>query len=172
MKLLLRLYDADSGAIEINGLPLGDYDIHRLRERIGIALQKPAVYSLSLRENIEAYRRASDAEIGDILKKTGLDAVLKKNGADVGSVLTREFDDKGVVLSGGEAQRLAIARVLCGDFGLLLDEPSSALDPLAEYELTKLIFDSSNKATTVLIAHRLSTVRDADGSMCSTAGRS
>ena len=77
--------------------------------------------------------------------------------------MTREFDDKGAVVSGGEAQKIGLGRLLAGEFGLLmLDEPSSALDPLAEYELAKLVFDKSRPATTIMIAHRLSTVVDAD----------
>jgi len=78
-------------------------------------------------------------------------------------VVSREFTEDGVVLSGGEAQRLTLARLFTGPFGLLvLDEPSSALDPLAEYKLMKVILDASNTATTIMIAHRLSTVRDFD----------
>ena len=77
--------------------------------------------------------------------------------------LTKEFDKDGIVLSQGETQKLGLSRLLYGDFGLLiLDEPSSSLDPIAEYELTKMIFNQSNKATTIMIADRLSTIRDAD----------
>ncbi len=119
MKLLLRLYDVDSGEVEINGKALREYNIHELRGRIGIAIQKPAIYSLSMRENIEAYNEASEIKIKEIIKLTGLDEVLEKNNADIDTLLTKEFDTEGVVLSGGEAQKLAIARVLCGDFGLL-----------------------------------------------------
>ena len=67
------------------------------------------------------------------------------------------------MLSGGEIQKIGISRLFTGEFGLLLlDEPSSALDPLAEYEMTKLILDSSNLSTTIIVAHRLSTIRGAD----------
>lgn len=79
------------------------------------------------------------------------------------TALTKEFDENGIMLSGGEEQKIGIARLLTGEFGLLLlDEPSSALDPLAEYEMTKLILDSSHFSTTILVAHRLSTVRGVD----------
>ena len=78
------------------------------------------------------------------------------------SEVTREFDDNGVVLSGGQIQKFGLAKLLHGEFGLLLlDEPSSSLDPIAEYELTKLIFEQS-RTTTIMVAHRLSTIRNAD----------
>ena len=112
-KLLLRLYDADGGTVQINGRPIADYDVSTLRGRIGIAFQQSRLYALS-------------------------------------------------VLSGGDAQRLCLTRLLHSEFGLLiLDEPSSALDPIAEYRIAKLIFDRS-PTTTVMVAHRLSTVVDAD----------
>ncbi|MDR2136167.1 MAG: ATP-binding cassette domain-containing protein, partial [Treponema sp.] len=92
-----------------------------------------------------------------------LNKILKKNNADYSTELTKEFDENGIMLSGGEVQKIGIARLLTGGFGLLLlDEPSSSLDPVAEYKMAKLIFDSSNRATTIMVAHRLSTIRNAD----------
>jgi ATP-binding cassette subfamily B protein len=76
--------------------------------------------------------------------------------------VSREFLEDGIMLSGGETQKLALARLLVGEFGLLiLDEPSSSLDPLAEYKMTKLMFEAST-TTTIMVAHRLSTIRYAD----------
>ena len=78
-------------------------------------------------------------------------------------MISREFTEDGIALSGGEAQKLMIARLFTGPFGLLiLDEPSSALDPLAEARLMNNLLDVSNTATTIMIAHRLSTVRNFD----------
>jgi ATP-binding cassette subfamily B protein len=89
--------------------------------------------------------------------------VLDKSGGSLDVQVSREFTEDGIILSGGEAQRVALARLFTGPFGLLLlDEPSSALDPLAEYKLMQVILDKSNTATTIMIAHRLSTVRDFD----------
>lgn len=77
--------------------------------------------------------------------------------------MTREFNEKGVLVSGGEAQKIALSRVISGEFGLLiLDKPSSALDPIAEYNIMKSIMSTANLTTTIIVAHRLSTVRDAD----------
>lgn len=163
-KLLLRLYDADSGEIRINGAGLREYDIHRLRRNIGVAFQEPQLYALTVRDNAEIYNVADDAVLRDVLAKVGLDIALD-------SEVTREFDDSGVMLSGGQSQKLGLARLLHGEFGLLLlDEPSSALDPIAEYELTRLIFKQS-RTTTIMVAHRLSSVRDADRIYLMDGGR-
>jgi len=98
-----------------------------------------------------------------IVETLGLNKILEKNNADFSTELTREFNENGIMVSGGEVQKIGIARLMTGHFGLLLlDEPSSALDPLAEYEMSKLILDRSNQSTTIIVAHRLSTIRHAD----------
>lgn len=154
-KLLLRLHDADGGTVQINGRPIADYDVSTLRGRIGIAFQQSRLYALSVRENMTAYADADDARLKSCLEEVGLRLSLDAQ-------VTKEFDENGAVLSGGDAQRLCLTRLLHSEFGLLiLDEPSSALDPIAEYRIAKLIFDRS-PTTTVMVAHRLSTVVDAD----------
>ena len=154
-KLLLRLYDADGGTVQINGRPIVDYDVSTLRGRIGIAFQQSRLYALSVRENMTAYADADDARLKSCLEEVGLRLSLDAQ-------VTKEFDENGAVLSGGDAQRLCLTRLLHSEFGLLiLDEPSSALDPIAEYRIAKLIFDRS-PTTTIMVAHRLSTVVDAD----------
>ena len=157
-KLLLRLYDIDNGQILYNGKPIGEWDVHELRKRVGIAFQDANLYALTLRENLQYYNpEASDERRRNALKTVGLDRL-----EDLDKTVSREFLEDGIMLSGGETQKLALARLLMDDFGLMiLDEPSSALDPLAEYKMTKLMFDVSN-TTTIMIAHRLSTIRDAD----------
>jgi ATP-binding cassette subfamily B protein len=173
-KLLLRLYEAHSGDILLNGKPIQSYDVHSLRDRVGISFQATNVYALTLRENLQIYRHADDKRLKEILEAVGLGRKFaeketpQEETADgacnpLDTELTCEFEEKGILLSGGEAQKLGLARLLAGDFGLiLLDEPSSALDPIAEYEMTKLMFSRVNATTTIMIAHRLSTVRDAD----------
>ena len=154
-KLLLRLYDADGGTVQINGRPIADYDVSTLRGRIGIAFQQSRLYALSVRENMTAYADADDARLKSCLEEVGLRLSLDAQ-------VTKEFDENGAVLSGGDAQRLCLTRLLHSEFGLLiLDEPSSALDPIAEYRIAKLIFDRS-PTTTIMVAHWLSTVVDAD----------
>lgn len=157
-KLLLRLYDTDEGMILYNGRPIGEWDVHELRKRVGIAFQDANLYALTLRENLQYYNPdASDEQRLNALKTVGLDRL-----DDLDKTVSREFLEDGIMLSGGETQKLALARLLIDDFGLvILDEPSSSLDPLAEDKMTKLMFSMSN-TTTIMIAHRLSTIRDAD----------
>lgn len=163
VKLLLRFYDPSSGQIRINGVDIKDYKPADLRGKIGVAFQNVNIYALSLAENIMLYNEADDDRLREILQKAGLERVLEKNHANLSTALTKEFDENGIMLSGGEEQKVGIARLLTGEFGLLLlDEPSSALDPLAEYEMTKLILDSSHFSTTIIVAHRLSTIRGVD----------
>ena len=162
-KLLLRLYDVNKGEILINGTNIKDYDIHQLRLNMGVVFQDVRVLAMSLRDNLTVYNDAPDEKLIEILDKVGLSEVLKKVDANLDTMVSREFTEDGIALSGGEAQKLMLARLFTDTFGLLiLDEPSSALDPLSEVNLMKNILDISNTATTIMIAHRLSTVRDFD----------
>lgn len=162
-KLLLRLYDVNNGEVLINGKNIKDYDIHQLRLNVGVVFQDVRVLAMSLRDNLTVYNNVSDEKLYGILEKVGLSGVLRKANGNLGAMVSREFTQDGISLSGGEAQKLMLARLFTDTFGLLiLDEPSSALDPLSEAKLMQNILDISNTATTVMIAHRLSTVRDFD----------
>jgi ATP-binding cassette subfamily B protein len=162
-KLLLRLYDAEKGAVLINGKDIREYDIHQLRLHTGVVFQDIRILAMSLRDNLTAYHEVSDDKLLEIIDRLDLKEILKKANGNLDTLISREFTEDGIALSGGEAQKLMIARLFTGSFGLLiLDEPSSALDPFAEVRLMKNILDVSNTATTLMIAHRLSTVRNFD----------
>lgn len=117
---------------------------------------------MTLAENMKLYRDVPNEKLARIIEKLGLSSVLEKFDGGLDAQVTKEFDKNGIVLSGGETQKLGLARLFTGQFGLLiLDEPSAALDSIAEYELNKVIMELRD-TTTIMISHRLSTVRDAD----------
>ena len=162
-KLLLRLYDITNGAVLVNGRNIKEYDVHQLRLKTGVVFQDIRVLAMSLRDNLTVYNDVPDEKLIDTLHKLDLTDVFKRTNENLDTMVSREFTEDGIALSGGEAQKLMLARLFTSSFGLLiLDEPSSALDPLAEVKLMQNILDVSNTATTVMIAHRLSTVRDFD----------
>lgn len=172
VKLLLRLYDPQSGDIAINGKSIKDYSLPALRRQIGVVFQDTHVYAMSFKENVELYRPVTSEDMPELIDKAQLRGMLQKNEGTPESLMTKEFDENGMVCSVGEEQKIGWARVLGGNFGLLiLDEPSSALDPIAEYEMNQLLFDSRSKATTIMVAHRLSTIRNADRIIVMDKGR-
>lgn len=163
-KLFLRLYDVDNGEIYVDGKNIKEYDVQELRKSIGIAPQTPNLYAMSLRDNMMLYNDCEmDKKLYEACEIFDINEVLIKANASIDKSLTREFEEDGIILSGGEVQKLALARLYINKFGLLiLDEPASSLDPLSEYKLNKIMFDQSTETTTIMIAHRLSNIRDAD----------
>jgi ATP-binding cassette subfamily B protein len=162
-KLLLRFYDPDQGNILINGIPINNYNLLDIRNKIGTAFQTSNVYAFPLSQNLRLYRNSDDTHLVSTINSLELTEKLKKTHSTLDTELTREFNQDGLMLSNGEIQKIGIGRIMNHDFGLLiLDEPSSSLDPISEYNLTNILYDQANKTTTILIAHRLSMVRDAD----------
>lgn len=166
VKLLLRLYDTSDGCIYINGMPISNIDIRELRKAIGVAFQQSHSYAESVRDNVVLYDTTSgisDDIIMESLNLFNLAHILSDNDVSLDTELSREFDKNGIELSGGQTQLLALSRLFIKKFGLvILDEPSSALDPLMEYNLNNTIMTKMNNVTVLIIAHRLSTIRDAD----------
>ena len=160
VKLLLRLYDPNEGVIEINGIDIRKLDTHRYREMVGVCMQEAPVFAFSIKENLSVY---SNNDITQSLGISGFDRVMKRRNATMDTLVTREFDDSGIVLSGGERHLMSLARVVGGKFGLIvLDEPTAALDPNAEALLMKHIMSKDNHKTVIVISHRLINIIDAD----------
>jgi ATP-binding cassette subfamily C protein len=158
-KLLCRLYDPSSGAIEVDGVDLRDLDVDSWRSRITAVFQDFVRFELSLRDNV-APSGAPEADIRAALADAGADAL-----ADLDTPLSKQYSG-GVDLSGGQWQRIALARSLCavrrGAGLVLLDEPTAQLDVRGEAAIFERVLRATSGVTTVLVSHRFSTVRHAD----------
>lgn len=166
VKLLLRLYDPDHGKILVNGIDIRDYDVEFYRKRIcSILMQNFQLFALTLYENVkmDLVDEEESANLDKAFSMVGLDDVIESLPSKGESDYSREFSDDGVVFSGGQRQKLALARVLLSDKKMvILDEPSSALDPKAESEFNELVFHMLSGRTIIIISHRLSTTKMAD----------
>jgi ATP-binding cassette subfamily B protein len=162
VKLLVGLYQANSGMVLYNGIPSEEIDPDELRSQIGFVTQETQLFSGTIRENLLFVRpEASDAECLDVLHRAAADSLLARASKGLDTVI----GEGGVKVSGGEKQRLSIARALLRRPKLLVfDEATSSLDSLTEEEITRTIRDVSQRADmmTILIAHRLSTVMHAE----------
>lgn len=162
VKLLVGLYAPQVGRILYNGMPGDRIDVDRLREQIGFVTQETQLFAGTIRDNLLFVRpEATDAECLAVLQRAACDSLLAR--ADRG--LDTTIGEGGIKVSGGERQRLSIARALLRRPRLLVfDEATSSLDSLTEEEVSRTIREvaAAREAMTILIAHRLSTVRHAD----------
>lgn len=158
--LLLRLYDPTGGKILIDGEDIRENTIKSHRDRFSAVFQDFQLFSCSVGENVALDENPQGDRVKDALFHSGFTKELK-NGID--SELLREFDDEGVMLSGGESQKVAIARAFYKNCPyIILDEPSANLDPIAEYNLNSAMMEAAANKTVIFISHRLSTTINAD----------
>ena len=159
-KLLCRLYDPTSGAIEVDGIDLRLFDVEAWRSRITAVFQDFVRFELTLRQNVDPGGTASDQDVRAALADAGADRL-----AELDTPLSKGYPG-GTDLSGGQWQRVALARALCavrrGSGLVLLDEPTAQLDVRGEAEVFDRVLAATRQATTILISHRFSTVRHAD----------
>lgn len=164
VKLLLRLYDAE-GEITYGGVKISDFALQEYRDAFSAVMQDFHLFALPVAENVLLRPRTQedDEVIIESLKKSGLYEKVKgfENGAN--TVMTKEFDPNGVQMSGGEQQKLAIAHVYSkSNRFVILDEPSSALDPIAEHEMYERMSEACRECGMIFISHRLSSAVSAD----------
>lgn len=158
--LLLRLYDVSEGEILIDGENIKNATVRSHRDRFTAVFQDFQIFSCSVGENVALDVDPDGDRVNEALSHSGFSKKLK-NGTD--TELLREFDDKGVMLSGGESQKIAIARAFYNQCPyIILDEPSANLDPVAEYKLNQSMLESAEDKTVIFISHRLSTTINAD----------
>ena len=158
-KLLCRLYDPQSGAIEVDGVNLRELSLESWRARVAAVFQDFTRFELPLRDNV------APSGAPDDIVQAALESAGAANLANLDTVLARGYEG-GTDLSGGQWQRIALARALCavkiGAGVVLLDEPTAQLDVRGEAEIFERILSATRHTTTILISHRFSTVRHAD----------
>lgn len=166
IKLLMRLYDPSEGRITLNDIPISEYKLEPYRELFGTVFQDYKIFSLSVTDNIllKDNITQNDNNIAiNAMKNSGIYEKIASLQNAERTILTREFDEKGAILSGGEYQKIAIARVFAKPCKIvILDEPSSALDPISEYEMYHTMINACKRKSTVFISHRLSSAVLAD----------
>lgn len=176
IKLLLRLYDPTSGVIRVNGIDIRSYNLRQYRELFATTFQDFAIFGMTVRDNVlmgrsftevtgedGAVTDKSDEVARTALEKAGAWEIVQElpNGLD--TIMTKEFDKDGAILSGGQSQKLAVSRTFAQPAPVkIFDEPSSALDPIAEYDLFQNIMKEADGHTLIFISHRLSSVKNCD----------
>lgn len=158
--LILRLYDVSGGSISIGGEDIRNVTAVSHRDRFSAVFQDFQLFACSAGENVALDATFDEDKVKTALKHSGFDKELKKG---VFTELLREFDDEGKMLSGGESQKIAIARAFYKNCPyVILDEPSANLDPIAEYNLNQAMIEAAQNKTVIFISHRLSTTVNAD----------
>ncbi len=177
IKLLLHFYEPCEGQILLNGIPLEEYDLNSLRKRFSSFFQKAANYAFTIQENI---RMSQVDKTGQAAEKSeqraeslsGVSAMISSMPDGRETFLTRAYSDNGVELSGGQNQKIALARMFYRDASvLILDEPSADLDPKAEYELFQSIRENCMEQSLIYVSHRLANVDLADEIIVMQEGR-
>lgn len=164
-KLLMRLYDVTEGEILYNGINIKEYDLLLYRERFASVFQDYRVFAMTVSENVLTEEVTEEnAQVAlNALKKAGVYEKINSLPNKENSILTKEFDPEGILLSGGETQKVTIARLFAKDFDIaVLDEPSSALDPVAESRMYDALLDGTRGKTVIYISHRLSSATRSD----------
>ncbi|MDF2935448.1 MAG: transporter related [Paenibacillaceae bacterium] len=163
IKLLCRLYDPTDGEITLNGIDIRKYDYAEYMSLLSVVFQDFRLFSFSLGQNVAAGVEYDSSKVESCVAEVGLweRYTAMEKGAE--SILYKDFDDSGIEISGGEAQKIALARALYKDAPfIILDEPTAALDPIAEYEIYSQFNTIVGDKTTIYISHRLSSCRFCD----------
>lgn len=160
IKLLCRLYDPTEGKILLNGIDIQEYDYHEYMQLFSVVFQDFKLLSFGLGQNVAGSMNADLDKAEQCLRDTGFGIRLDKLPHGLSTTLYKDFDEEGVDISGGEAQKIALARALYKEAPLLiLDEPTAALDPVAEFEVYNRMNQMIGEKSVVFISHRLSSCR-------------
>ena len=163
IKLLCRLYDPTEGEILLNGIDIKKYDYDEYMSIFSVVFQDFKLFSFSLGQNVAASVKYDRERVKACLEKAGFGARLQEMPEGLDTCLYKDFEERGVEISGGEAQKIALARALYKDAPfIVLDEPTAALDPVAEYEVYFKFNEIVGNKTAIYISHRLSSCRFCD----------
>lgn len=172
IKLLTRVYDPTEGRITINGTDIKEIPYRQYISHIGVVLQDFQLFAYSVKENIVFDKDYDENRLIKSIEKSGLGSKVDNLENGVDTVIFRELDDDGIEFSGGEGQKLALARAIYKNADLLvLDEPTSTLDPIAEYELFSNLSDIADNKTAIFISHRLSSTKFCDRIIVISSGK-
>lgn len=174
VKLLTGLYQPTKGKILLNGVDITTIKRDSLAHMMAPVFQETTFFPFSIGENIAMSLRANDnlERIDDIIKLVKMDEKIKTLPEGIQTILSRDLDDKGIELSGGESQKLSLARAIYKDNQVfILDEPTSALDAISEYEMYNNFNQITKDSTTIYISHRLSSTRFCDRIILLDKGR-
>ncbi|QAA33135.1 ABC transporter ATP-binding protein [Clostridium manihotivorum] len=163
IKLLSRLYEPNEGQILLNGIDIRKYDYEEYTRLFSIVFQDFRLFSFSLGQNVAASVEYDEDYAKEVLYEVGFEHRLKNMPKGLSTALYKNFEEDGVEISGGEAQKIALARALYRNAPIIiLDEPTSALDPIAEFEIYSKFNEIVGSKTTFYISHRLSSCRFCD----------
>lgn len=160
IKLLCRLYDPTEGEILLNGIDIRKFDYHEYMQLFSVVFQDFSLFSFSIAKNVATSEDYDAGRVRDCLIRAGFGEQLDSLKKGIETPIDKDYEDDGVLISGGERQKIAIARALYKDSPfILLDEPTAALDPLAEFEVYSAFNEMVGSKTAVYISHRLSSCR-------------
>ncbi len=163
IKLLCRLYDPNEGEILLNGINIKKYDYDEYMKLFSIVFQDFKLFSFTLGQNVATSINYNEESVKNVLEEAGLEKRLNAMPNGVQTPLYKDFDEDGVEISGGEAQKIALARALYRDAPIIiLDEPTAALDPISEFEIYSKFNEIVGTKTAFYISHRLSSCRFCD----------
>ncbi len=155
--LILRLYRPTEGRILMNGVDINTIPFDEYIKKFGVVLQDFCLFAYSVRENIAFDKELDEIKLKEVLEKSGLYNKVMSLPDGVNTSIYKDLDDAGIEFSGGDSQKMALARALYKNGSLvILDEPTSAFDPLAEYDFFKRLEELSEGKTTLFVSHRLS----------------
>ena len=170
ISLLQRFYEHETGTIKIDGVDIRNYSKQFVRDRIGVVLQKPFLFSTSIKDNIAYVKPDTHLdEVKESAKIASIQGIIEENFPESYDTLVGE---KGVTLSGGQKQRVTIARTLLKNPDVLvLDDSTSSVDTETEYEIQKALRKRTHNKTTIIIAHRITSIQDCDRIIVLDKGR-